>query len=278
MKKADHFSRNRSGNDIGAHVFLIIVSIISVFPLYYMVVSSTNTSVDVLKARMLPGLALMDNFHTLVTTTDFVVALRNSLAVSVIGTIFAVAITSFAGYAFEIYHDKGKDVTMSVLMLSIMVPQAVTLIPMYLLFANMGLLNSIPGYILPFVSTAFLIMLFRQNTRSFPYEIVEAARIDGLSELKIFLKIFFPVMRPVFSTAVIVAFMNIWNEYLWALVVMQSQDSKTLQVVLAGMTAGYTIDYGMMMLLATISTIPLALMFFCLQKSFTEGIAGSVKS
>ena len=167
---------------------------------------------------------------------------------------------------------------MSVLMLSIMVPQAVTLIPMYLLFAKLNLLNSVTGYILPFVSSAFLIMLFRQNTRTFPYEIVEAARIDGLGEVEIFLEIFLPIMRPVFSTATIVAFMNIWNEYLWALIVMQSPGSKTLQIVLAGMTAGYTVDYGMMMLLALISTIPLALMFFCLQKSFTEGIAGSVKS
>lgn len=278
MNKHGRFSRSRSGNDIPSHIFLIIVSLLSVFPLYYMVVSSTNTSVDVLKARLIPGGAFFDNLNTLVTTTEFLVGLKNSLAVSIVGTILAVTITSLAGYAFEIYHDKAKDLTMSFLMLSIMIPQAATLIPMYLLFAKMGLLNNVIGYVLPFISTAFLIMLFRQNTRSFPYEIVEAGRLDGLSELSIFVRIYFPVMRPVFATAVIVAFMNIWNEYLWALVVMQEPQSKTLQVVLAGMTAGYTVDYGMMMLLATISTLPLALMFFLLQKSFTEGIAGSVKS
>lgn len=278
MNKHKKYSRERSGNDIVSHIFLIIASIISVFPLYYMIVSSTNTSVDVLKARLIPGMALSENFHTLLTTTDFLLSFKNSLLVSIIGTFFAVFITSLAGYAFEIYHDRAKDTVMSFLMLSIMVPQAVTLIPMYLLFAKLNLLNSVAGYILPFISTAFLIMLFRQNTRSFPYEVVEAARMDGLNELSIFIRVFLPVMRPVFSTAIIVSFMNIWNEYLWALVVMQSEDSKTLQVVLAGMTAGYTIDYGMMMLLATISTIPLAIMFFCLQKSFTEGIAGSVKS
>ena len=278
MNKHKSYLRERSGNDILSHVFLIIVSIISVFPLYYMVVSSTNTSVDVLKARLTPGTALTQNFNTLLTTTDFLLSFKNSLLVSIVGTFLAVLITSLAGYAFEIYHDRAKDAMMSFLMLSIMVPQAVTLIPMYLLFAKLNLLNSVAGYILPFVSTAFLIMLFRQNTRSFPYEVVEAARMDGLNEISIFLRVFLPVMRPIFSTAIIVSFMNIWNEYLWALVVMQSEDSKTLQVVLAGMTAGYTIDYGMMMLLATISTIPLAIMFFCLQKSFTEGIAGSVKS
>ncbi|MFR1833905.1 MAG: carbohydrate ABC transporter permease [Lachnospiraceae bacterium] len=278
MNKNKAYNRKRSGNDALSHIFLIIVSVISVFPLYYMVVSSTNTSVDVLKARLLPGGALLDNLNMLLTTTDFLVGLKNSLMVSVVGSVLAVLITSLAGYAFEIYHDKAKDVTMSVLMLSIMVPQAVTLIPMYLLFAKLNLLNSVAGYILPFMSTAFLIMLFRQNTRSFPYEIVEAARIDGLSELQIFVQMFFPIMRPVFSTALIVAFMNIWNEYLWALVVMQSPESKTLQVVLAGMTVGYTMEYGTTMLLATIATIPLAIIFFCLQKSFTEGIAGSVKS
>ena len=265
--KEKRYSRNRSGNDIVSHGFLILVSVVSVFPLYYMIVSSTNTSVDVLKARLLPGGALLDNLKTLAATADFFTGLKNSLLVSLAGTLLAICITSLAGYAFEIYHDKGKDITMSVLMLSIMVPQAVTLIPMYLLFAKLNLLNSVTGYILPFVSSAFLIMLFRQNTRIFPYEIVEAARIDGLGEVEIFLEIFLPIMRPVFSTATIVA-----------LIVMQSPGSKTLQIVLAGMTAGYTVDYGMMMLLALISTIPLALMFFCLQKSFTEGIAGSVKS
>lgn len=268
----------RGENDMFSHMFLIVVSILSVFPLYYMLVSSSNTSVDVLRARLLPGTSLVSNFKILLETTDFVVAFKNSFLVSIIGTFFAVVITSLAGYAFEIYHDRGKDITMSVLMLSIMVPQAVTLIPMYLLFAKLGILNSILGYILPFMSTAFLVMLFRQNTRSFPYEIVEASRLDGLSELSIFIKIFIPIMKPVFSTAIIVSFMNIWNEYLWALVVMQSEESKTLQVILANMTSGYSTDYGVMMLLATISTIPLAVIFFCLQKSFTEGISGSVKS
>lgn len=268
----------RGENDIFSHMFLIVVSILSVFPLYYMLVSSSNTSVDVLRARLLPGTSLVSNFKILMETTDFVIAFKNSFLVSIVGTFFAVIITSLAGYAFEIYHDRGKDITMSILMLSIMVPQAVTLIPMYLLFAKLGILNSVLGYILPFMSTAFLVMLFRQNTRAFPYEIIEASRLEGLSELSIFIKIFMPIMKPVFSTAIIVSFMNIWNEYLWALVVMQSEESKTLQVILANMTSGYSTDYGVMMLLATISTIPLAIIFFCLQKSFTEGIAGSVKS
>ena len=270
------FSRNLSGNDFLSHIFLIIMSILSVFPLYYMLVSCTNTSVDILGAKLTPGTALIDNLVNLFNRADFIVGLKNSLVASVFGTFFAVLITSLAGYGFEVYHDKFKDRTMAFIMLSIMVPSSVTLIPMYILFANMNLVNTPVGYMLPFVSTAFLIMLFRQNTRSFPISIIEAARLDGLGELSIFFRMYFPVMRPVFATACIVSFMNIWNEYLWALVVMQSENSKTLQVVLSNMIAGYTIDYGAMMTLATIATLPLAIIF-CLQKSFTAGITGSVK-
>lgn len=278
MKRQGRYSRKRSGNGILSHLTLMLVSLVSVFPIYYMVVSGTNTSVDVLRGRLIPGTQIIKNFHTMVFDTQFLTGFKNSLLTSLIGTVCAITITSLAGYAFEIYHDKVKDVTMSVLMLSIMVPQAVTLVPLYLLFAKLGLLNSVAGFILPYVSTAFLIMLFRQNTRSFPYELVEAARMEGLGELSIFIRIYFPVMRPVFATATIVAFMGIWNEYMWGLVVMQGEKSKILQVVLANMTTSYAIDYGMMMLMATTATIPLALIFFFLQKSFTEGIAGSVKS
>ncbi len=259
------------------HIFLILVSLISIFPLYYMIISSTNTSPDVLKARMVPGSALPENFRKLINETNFLSALKNSILVAFFGTILSVLINGLAGYGFEIYHSKAKDTTMSILLLSMMVPGAATMIPMYVLFAKLGLLNSVPGYILPFLSSAFLIMLFRQNTRSFPYEIVESARVDGLSELGIFFRMYFPTMKGVFATGAIVSFMNLWNEYLWGLVVMQSQESLTLPLVLANLNQGYSIDYGLIMLLATLTTLPLAVMFFALQKYFTAGLTGSVK-
>lgn len=259
------------------YLFLTIVALFSVFPLYYMVVSCTNTSVDILGARLVPGSHLGENMRKLLDTTTFVLCMKNSIKCSVIGTLISVAVCSVAGYAFEIYHDKAKDLVMSILLLSIMVPVAATLIPLFTLFGKLNLLSTTIGFVLPFASTAFLILLFRQNSRAFPLEIIDSARIDGLNELQIFIKMYLPIMKPVFATAVIVSFMHIWNDYLWALVVMRTDDSRTLPLLLSSLTDAYAVDYGLLMLLATLATLPLAVIFFCLQKNFTEGITGSVK-
>lgn len=257
--------------------FLIIVSFLSVFPLYYMVVCSTNSTTDILATKLVPGTYFVENLRNLLGSTDFVQCLLNSVRYALVGTILSVIVCSLAGYAFEIYHDRVKDAVMAILLLSIMVPVAATLIPLFTLFGELNLLSTTLGFVLPFVSSAFLILLFRQNSRAFPKEIVDSARIDGLSELQIFIRMYVPIMKSVFATAIIVSFMNIWNDYLWALVVMRSDESRSLALLLSTMTDAYTIDYGLLMLLAALTTLPLAIMFFCLQKNFTEGITGSVK-
>lgn len=257
--------------------FLIIASIISVFPLYYMVVCSTNSSVDILSTRMIPGAYLLKNLKSLLENTDFLICLKNSVRYAVVGTILSVIVCSLAGYAFEIYHDKAKDLVMSILLLSIMVPVAATLIPLFTLFGKMNLLSTTLGVTLPFISTAFLILLFRQNSRAFPTELIDSARIDGLNEFQIFIQMYVPIMKPVFATATIVSFMHIWNDYLWSLVAMRTAESRSLALLLSAMSEAYTLDYGLLMLLATLTTLPLAVIFFFLQKYFTAGITGSVK-
>lgn len=259
------------------YVVLIFFSFISIFPIYFMFVSTTNSSTDIVKGRLLPGGELGNNLAVLFKNNAFSVDFINTVKYALLGTIISVAVCSVAGYAFEIYHDKVKDRVMSVLLLSIMVPVAATLIPLYTLFGKMGLLSKGIGFVLPFLSTAFLILLFRQSTRSFPMDIVEAARIDGLSEFSIFIRMYFPIMRSTFATAVIVSFMNIWNDYLWALVCLQKSSSQTLPLLLSSMMDAYVIDYGQMMLIASFTTMPLALIFFFLQKNFTQGITGAVK-
>lgn len=259
------------------YVFLIIISFLSVFPLYYMVVCSTNSTTEILATKMVPGTHLLENLNKLLGATDFVQCLLNSIRYALVGTILSVVVCSLAGYAFEIYHDKVKDAVMAILLLSIMVPVAATLIPLFSLFGQMSLLDTTMGFILPFISSAFLILLFRQNSRAFPKEIVDSARIDGLSEFQIFIRMYVPIMKSVFATATIVSFMNIWNDYLWALVVVRSDEQRSLALLLSSMTDAYMIDYGVLMLLAALTTLPLAIMFFCLQKNFTEGITGSVK-
>lgn len=125
---------------------------------------------------------------------------------------------------------------------------------------------------------AFMIFMFRQAAKSFPDEIIEAARIDGVGEWGIYFKMFLPIMKSTYAAAAIVSFMNAWNSYMWPLIVLQNENSKTMPILVSGLTARYTIDYGSMMLAVTISTIPMLIIFFVLQKNFVEGITGSVKS
>lgn len=259
------------------YAILIVASIISAFPLYYMVVSMFNNSVQIVSGRLMPSSYFMENMNKLLNETSFVPAFFNSVKYTIVGTVISVAVCAIAGYGFEIYHDKAKDRTMNILLLSMMVPGAVTLVPMFNMYAKLGLLSSTLGYVLPFFSTALLIMLFRQCARSFPKELVDAARIDGLGEINIFLRIFVPVMKASFACGIIICVMSIWNDYLWGLVIIRAPNMQTLQMFLASLNDGYTIDYGLMMCAVTMSTLPLALVFFFLQKAFVESITGSVK-
>ncbi len=262
---------------IPTYIFLSIVSIISVFPLYWMISAATNTSTDVSRGRILPGTHFMENFNNLVSQQPLWRALGNSFMYAIVTTLVCLLICSIAGYGFEIYHDKWKDKLFSILLLAMMVPQVATMVPLFQMFSKARLLNCTLGFILPMVSTPFMIMMFRQNARSFPVDIMEAARIDGLNEIQIFFRMFFPTMRSTYAAAAVITFMNAWNSYLWPKVIMTDNDSMTMPMLIANLITGYVTDYGMLMCGVLFCSIPTMIVFFVLQKQFAEGITGAVK-
>lgn len=263
--------------NIAQYVFLTVVSLLSVFPLYWMAIAATNKSVDVIKGKLFPGTYLFENLKNLFAAQDVRSSMINSFKYSIILTVISLLICSLAGYGFEIYHDKGKDTVIAIILLAMMVPFAATMIPLFQMFSKANLLNTTIGFILPTISTPFLIMLFRQSARSFPVDIIEAARIDGLNEIHIFFKMFIPTMRSTYAAAMTITFMNAWNNYLWPKVIMSDDKSITMPMLVANLTEGYVTDYGMLMLAVLFCTIPTVIIFFLLQKSFAEGITGSVK-
>ena len=192
-------------------------------------------------------------------------------------TFLALLICSIAGYGFEIYHDKGKDIVMTILLMAMMIPFAAIMIPLFRMFSTMKLTNTMTAVMLPSLSTPFLIMMFRQSARSFPHDMIEAARMDGLSEIGIFFRMFIPTMKSTYAAAMTITFMNAWNNYLWPKVILKTNESITMPMLVANLLGGYSVDYGMLMLGVFICTVPTAIVFFCLQKSFAEGITGSVK-
>ena len=265
------------GKKFFQYAFLTIVSLLSVFPLYYMACAATNKSVDVSRGRLIPGTYLAENFKALIANQNLGLALWNSFRNAAVLTFLCLLVCSIAGYGFEIYHDKGKDAVFTVLLTAMMIPFAAIMIPMFRMFSSLKLNNTMIAFMLPSISTPFMIMMFRQASRSFPHDIIEAARIDGLSEVGIFLRMFVPTMKSTYAAAIIITFMNAWNNYLWPKVILQNNNSINMPMLVANLLGGYSVDYGMLMLGVFICTIPTAIIFFCFQKSFTEGITGAVK-
>lgn len=265
------------------HVFLIIASFISVFPFLWMVISMTNKSVDITKGRFLPGTHLVENLKNLFANYDIAAALQNSFLLAMATTILALLISSMAGYGFVIHRSRGKEIVFKILLLSMMIPFASIMVPLYRFFGRItnvvpaAGIDTLVAAMLPTITTAFLIFFFRQNAKMFPRELVEAGRIDGLGEFGIFFRIFVPTMKNTYAAAAIITFMSSWNNYMWPLVILQSPEKQTIPLLISNLGAAYAPDFGVIYTAIVLSTIPTAIFFFLLQKHFVAGMLGSVK-
>lgn len=259
------------------HLFLIVVSFVSVFPFIWMMISATNSSKDITMGKLTFGSSLLENIQNAFAAADLGGAFLNSLFLAVIITLTSILVCSLAGYAFVVFPSKGKEIMFMVLIASMMVPFAAKIIPMYRMFAGMKLLNNYLCIILPAIGAPFLVFFFRQNSEGFPRETIQAARVDGCSEFGIFFRIFMPMMKSTYAAAAIFSFMASWNNYMWPLIALQSNSKYTLPLAVSNLAAEFTPDYGMVMVGIIISTLPTVLIFFLLQKHFVEGILGSVK-
>lgn len=266
-----------------AYLFLSVAAFVSIFPFLWMIVSTTNPSVDVTRGKLLPGSYLIENLRELFGSVDILTALGNSAQVAISTTILSLLIGSLAGYGFEVYRSKAKDIVFNILLLSMMIPFAAIMIPLYRMFGQIS--NFAPGIgidtlaaaVIPTITTAFLIFFFRQNSKMFPKDLLEAGRIDGLSELGLFFKVYVPTMKTTYAAAAIITFMSSWNNYLWPLVVLQTPENRTIPILISNLGSSYTPDYGVIMTAIVISTLPTAIVFFIMQKHFVAGMIGSVK-
>lgn len=259
------------------YLFLIIASVISVFPLAWMLIAATNKSVDVIAGKLTLGTNLVENYRNLIAQQPLWSSFWNSCKYSFLVTLLALVVSSMAGYAFEIYRDKGKNLVYAVVLMTMMVPFVALMIPLFQIYSRVGLLNKAMGFVLPSVATPFLIMMFRTGAKAFPIDLIEASRLDGLNEFQIFFRMFMPTMKSTYAAAAVVTFMNAWNNYLWAKVIMSDSSTQTMPMLISSLISGYVTDYGMLMLAVLITTIPTAIVFFALQKNFVEGITGAVK-
>ena len=264
-------------SQIFMHVFLAIVVVISIFPFYWMVVGATNTSIDVTLGKLFFGRNLIANFSALLEGSLLATVAWNSVKVTVVYSVLSVLIWSMAGYGFEKYASKGKNIIYSMFLLSMMIPFSAQMIPLFRMTSAFNMLNSHIAVILPTLAMPFLVFFFRQNFKSYPTELIEAARVDGANEFKIFFALVLVPMKSTMAAALIYSFMKMWNNYLWPLIVIQTNDKKIFTLLLSSLSSAYYVDYGQLMLAIVIATLPVIIVFLTLQKQFVEGIVGTSK-
>jgi lactose/L-arabinose transport system permease protein len=163
------------------------------------------------------------------------------------------------------------------LLVMLSIPFSAIMIPLFVMISRAGLMNTFVAVLIPGIASIFIIFYFRQATKAFPSELRDAARIDGLKEWQIFLYVYLPVMRSTYAAAIIIIFMANWNNYLWPLIVLQTNENKVMTLIVSSMRSGYNPNFGAVMVATVLATLPTLFIFFVLQRRFVEGLLGSVK-
>ena len=264
-------------SSVAVYIFLGVMAFLSIFPFLWMIIGATNTTSDIIKGKMSFGEALVVNATTFFTQVDAPLIFWNSAKITIIATVLTLLISSLAGYGFEIFASRFREKLYTLMLLTLMIPFAALMIPLFMLMKQFGLINTHLAVVLPTVASAFIIFYFRQSTKAFPTELRDAAKVDGLKEWQIFFYIYMPVMRSTYAAAFVIVFMTNWNNYLWPLIVLQSNETKTITLVVSSLASAYYPDYGVVMIGTILATLPTLFVFFVMQRQFVQGMLGSVK-
>lgn len=259
------------------YVVLVIGAFLSLFPFYFMFVSGTNTNNQILSVppKLTPGSELFDNFSILAGKVDLVTSIWNTLFVSVVYTVLALLLFSAAGYALAKFQFKGKGIIFGFIMGSMMIPTLVMYVPLFEMMIAIDMTDSHWAVILPLLANAFGIFLMRQNMLNFPTALMEAGRIDGVSELGIFFRIVLPNIKPALGALVIYMFTSMWNNFMWPLIILGSEEKYTLPIALAMLDGNPTNkDYAVILLATAVVTLPILIIFLVFQKQFVAGVMG----
>jgi len=257
--------------------FLGLMAFLSVFPFIWMVLGATNSSIDIIKGKLLPGAAFATNVGNFFTLVNVPLVFWNSAKIAILATVLTLAVSSLAGYGFEMFRSRRRERVYRAMLLTLMIPFAALMIPLFVIMGKAGLINTHLAVVLPTIGSAFVIFYFRQSTKAFPSELRDAAKVDGLKEWQIFLFIYVPVMRSTYAAAFVIVFMTAWNNYLWPLIVLQTNETKTITLVISSLASAYYPDYGVVMVGTILATLPTLAVFFFMQRQFVQGMLGSVK-
>jgi len=256
---------------------LTALAVITLIPFVWVMFGSFKSQAEIMAA---PGAWLpksfgnFDNFIELFQHRQFGTFMRNSFIVSGATVVANVLFSSMAGYALAKLPFKGRRLVFAAVLVAMMVPYVALFVPQFFVIVQLGLVNTLTAMVLPIAVMPIAVFIMRQFADSIPDDLLEAARLDGAGEFRIFFGIFLPLLGPAVATVAIITFLNSWNYFLWPLIVAQSQDTYTLPVGLSiASQAANSTDYGLLLAGAVVVLLPVLLLFLFLQKYFVRGIA-----
>ncbi|TDQ41999.1 carbohydrate ABC transporter permease [Aureibacillus halotolerans] len=263
------------------HTGLLIGVFLSVFPFYWLAVMSTSSSSEILAfpPNLFFGDQLIINVQNVFASINFFQATGNTIFVAVITTVGTLFFCSLAGFTFAKFQFPGKTFLFVSLLATMMIPSQLSFVPQFLIMASIGWVNTFQALIVPGLAGAFGIFWIKQYCEeSVPDELMDAGRLDGCGQFRLYYHVALPILRPAMAFLGIFTFVGIWNDYLWPLVVLNDSSKFTLQVMLAQLNGIYNTDYGMVMAGTLLATIPLIALFAIFSRQFISGIAdGAIK-
>ena len=253
---------------------------VTLFPLLWMVAASLMPAGEsgAVPPPLVPRHPTLEHYRELFAHAGMGRYLVNSILLAVAATLLSLAFNVAAGYAFAKLRFAGRDRLFKLLVAALIVPAQVAMVPLFLLLKTLGLVNSYGGVIVPAMASIFGIFLVRQYALSIPDDLLDAARIDGASEVHIFRVIVIPVLKPIIVTLAVFTLLGTWNDFMWPLIVLTDQDLYTLPVALASLAREHVQDNELMMAGSVLTTLPVLLVFMALQRYYIEGLTlGSLK-
>jgi multiple sugar transport system permease protein len=272
--------RRRALSSLFLHAALLLLAVVTITPLVWMVSASLMAEGEANSEPppFFPGEVTWEHYRELFTRLDLGRHFLNSLLLATVVTLSSLLLNSMAGYAFAKLRFPGRDRLFALLLVAMVIPAQVSMLPLFLLMKSLGLVNTYWGVILPSMATILGIFLVRQYALSVPGELLDAARIDGASEFRIFRTVVLPLLRPVLVTMAVFNFMASWNDFMWPLIILTDDARYTLPVALANLSGEHVQDTELMMAGAVLTVLPVLLMFLALQRQYIAGITlGGVK-
>ncbi len=262
------------------HTVLAVAVLLTVFPFAWMIMASFMPAGEAsdYPMRWLPSAPTLEHYQTLFSRLDLCRYAVNSAFIALAVTLASLCLNSMAGYAFAKLAFAGRELVFRGLVLTLLVPGQVTMLPLFMVLKSLGLINSYWGVILPGMASVFGIFLVRQYALSIPDSLLDAARIDGAGEWRIYRSIVLPLCKPVLLTLAVFTFLGTWNDFLWPLVVLTDSRLHTLPVALANLSGEHVQDTELMMAGSVLTVLPVIVLYALLQRYYIQGILlGSVK-